>query len=183
MGELRKPGPGVCGALRAGQQGAALVTSLMVMLVTVLLSLAAIGSSVLQEKMTGALADGHRALQAAEAGLRAAEAQVESLSSLDAFGSGTGYYQPGTAPAPEDPAAWSESASRAVSLADGAGSARYFIELQATLDAPGYTPLNIAGYGEASRSEPVTVFRLVAQGRGQNGAGKRVLVVHYSRTF
>lgn len=63
--------------LPARQRGAILVISLLLLLVMTVLALAASQTTRLQERMAGNARDTDQAFQAAEAGLRAAEASVE----------------------------------------------------------------------------------------------------------
>ncbi len=63
---------------RSGQSGFSLITILMMMVVLVSLALAGMNSSLVQERMAGNARDRNIALQAAEAALRDAEADVEA---------------------------------------------------------------------------------------------------------
>ncbi|HID81768.1 MAG TPA: hypothetical protein EYH06_12175 [Chromatiales bacterium] len=64
------------------QQGAVLVVSLLILLVMTMLGLAAMQTSVLEEKMAGNALDKSMAFQAAEAGLRAGENRLKGSFSL-----------------------------------------------------------------------------------------------------
>ncbi len=65
---------------KASQRGAALVVSLILLLVVTLIGISGMQSTVLQEKMSGNFKDKNSAFQAAEAALREGEAQAETLS-------------------------------------------------------------------------------------------------------
>lgn len=82
------------------QRGAALVISLLLLLVMTLLGLGASQSTRLQERMAGNQRDQEVALQAAEAALRGAEKLLspdrESLRMCTAPGVGCDYYEAGT---------------------------------------------------------------------------------------
>lgn len=54
---------------RARQHGAALVMSLVILLILTILGISAMGTSSLEQKMAGNMQEQHRAFQAAEAGL------------------------------------------------------------------------------------------------------------------
>lgn len=63
---------------RSNQSGAALVVSLLVLLVMTMLGLAAVQTNVLEEKMAGNMHDKQLAFQAAEAALRIAEDAISN---------------------------------------------------------------------------------------------------------
>lgn len=76
-------------------RGAVLVTGLIVLLVLSLIGLAVMQSTTLQERMAGNLEQRDAAFQAAEAGLRDAEAWIEETVLLPAaFDNTNGLYQP-----------------------------------------------------------------------------------------
>lgn len=72
------------------QAGAALLTGLIFMVVLTLLALAAMRTTILEERMSGNARDRDAAFQAAEAALRAGE-QVLQGASLPTFATGTAY--------------------------------------------------------------------------------------------
>ncbi len=65
---------------KVSQHGAALVVSLILLLIVTLIGISGMQSTVLQEKMSGNFKDKNSAFQAAEAALREGEAKAETLS-------------------------------------------------------------------------------------------------------
>lgn len=79
----------------ARQQGVALITGLIFMVVLTLIVLASMRGSILEEKMAGNLRSQNLAFQAAEAGLRAGQ---QALNSPVDPATGPGYFDIGVAP-------------------------------------------------------------------------------------
>lgn len=65
------------------QQGAALIVSLIMLLLLTLIGVAGMQNTLLQERMVGSMRDRQMAQQAAEAALRYAEAQIKDAASYD----------------------------------------------------------------------------------------------------
>ena len=80
------------------QRGAILIISLVFLLLLTVLGFAAMKSSILQERMAGNSADYNVAFQAAEYGLKQAEAILGGVVPLPTFGSVPGYAQMMIAP-------------------------------------------------------------------------------------
>jgi type IV pilus assembly protein PilX len=78
------------------QQGAVLITSVMLILLLTLFGLGAMQSTTLQERMAGNMQQRDLAFQAAEAGLRDAESYIGGLALLPAFNNTGGLYTPVT---------------------------------------------------------------------------------------
>ena len=72
----RRPPRGLCS--RAAQRGVSLIVILLMMVVLGFLALSGMSTGIVQERMAGNARDQNVALQAAEAGLRDAEADIES---------------------------------------------------------------------------------------------------------
>lgn len=79
----------------AQQKGAVLIVSLIVLLVLTLISVTAMQTTSLEEKMAGNMRNKNLAFQAAEAALRAGEGYL-SGATLDSFNGTNGLYQPST---------------------------------------------------------------------------------------
>lgn len=88
------------------QKGAALIVSLIILLVMTLIGISGMQTTVLEEKMAGNFKDRNMSLQAAEAALRSAENYLKVTTVLPTFdGSTLGFYQPTTGIAPR----WDDS--------------------------------------------------------------------------
>lgn len=145
------------------QRGVALITGLIFMVVLTLLVIAAMRTTILEEKMAGNARDINLAFQAAEAALRAGE-QVLNGASLPAFSTSGAYLTVGT----RDDAYWLSTHNWAVnsiaypSVPQGAAAApRYVIEELPAVSATGFSlksgPLTESGY-----------YRVIARGVGGN---------------
>jgi len=148
------------------ESGAALVTSLVILLVLSLLALAGMQGSVLEERMAGNMSNRNLAFQAAEAALRDAEYFLEGAT-LPAFDGTDGLYQPtaaGTTPR-WNLVNWDDSDSRKISGTDTidhvAQQPRYIIEDMGALES------TVNGSLVASEAVPDNrVYRVTARGVG-----------------
>lgn len=145
------------------QRGAALITGLIFMVVLTLLVVAAMRTTILEEKMAGNARDVNLAFQAGEAALRAGE-QVLNSASLPAFTTAGPYMTVGT----RDDTYWlsthnwTTSAVAYASVPNGTAAApRFVIEELAAVSTPGFSkkagPLTEAGY-----------YKVIARGVGAN---------------
>lgn len=145
------------------QRGAALITGLIFMVVLTLLVVAAVRTTILEEKMAGNTRDVNLAFQAGEAALRAGE-QVLNGASLPAFTTAGPYMAVGSRDdtywlSTHD---WTTKSVAYASVPDGTAAApRYVIEELAAVPAPGFSkkagPLTEEGY-----------YRVIARGVGAN---------------
>lgn len=162
------------------ERGAALITGLIFMVVLTLISVAAMRTTLLEEKMAGNARDIDLAFQAAEAALRAGE-QVLNGASLPTFAASGAYLSStGNATRGND-IYWSQThnwASDSVALSTvptGAYSApRYVIEQMAP----------ITGGGESLKAGPIAesgFYRVTARGIGGNSNTRIYLQETYRR--
>lgn len=156
----------------AAQSGAALVISLILLLLVSLVGLAAMRSTSMQEKMAGAMGDKNQAFQAAEAALRAGEANVESVVAPDF--SLAGWYDYGDGQTLPD---WPANASDPSAIGGGvitySGSIQwknppqYYIErLPAVVDEGGHN--GSLSVGDGTAMEQYTLYKIVARGFGKS---------------
>lgn len=153
------------------ETGAALIVSLIALLILTILGVAASRMSQLEERMTGNTQDANVALQAAEAALRTGELFLIQPE-LPYFVGSDGLYEPATA---SNPPLWETvdwDAALAVRSYDGfagaAGSlaranARYFIEELPNAVSPGESLAADAAADEAK------YYRITARGVGIGG--------------
>jgi type IV pilus assembly protein PilX len=88
------------------QKGAALIITLLILLVMTLIGISGMQTTVLEEKMAGNFKDRNMSLQAAESALRSAEDYLNTTAILPTFdGSTHGLYQPSTVEVPR----WDDS--------------------------------------------------------------------------
>ena len=162
------------------ERGAALITGLIFMVVLTLISVAAMRTTLLEEKMAGNARDVDLAFQAAEAALRAGE-QILNGASLPTFAA-TGSYLSSTGNATRgNDIYWSQThnwTSDSVALSTvptGAYSApRYVIEQMAP----------ITGGGASLKAGPIAesgFYRVTARGIGGNANTRIYLQETYRR--
>lgn len=191
------------------QGGAALVVSLLILVVITLLAISGMETTQFEEKMAFNVRDSHTALQVAEAGARDGEQFIDTLvSSVDFADDGTGglyavadFTQDGFkksggpnfkstgGTAPVDPFAdgvWSAGKFRTASAANEVQGQRatYFIEEVGPMQAEdsGAEALNVAGYGAGDHGAgTVTAFRIISKGSGRTTATERIVEVYYGK--
>ena len=76
----------------ANQKGAALIISLMMLVVMTILGVSAITTTTMEEKMAGNIRNKHISFQSAESAMRAAEVVVNTLSRDQVFNGSGGFY-------------------------------------------------------------------------------------------
>lgn len=172
-------------ARQARQGGAALLTSLLILLVLSLLAVASMQNVSMQERMVSANRDAQIALEGAEQAAREAEELLENnVVTLGNFGVQTGLYNKAEAPSQFDSATWSDGGPSIQASDDGdlAEAPRFFIEHigQVTNQDP-VNDLAIGNYGGASSSSPPEGFRIVAWSSGRSGNTSRVIEVYFGK--
>ncbi|MEM9101936.1 MAG: PilX N-terminal domain-containing pilus assembly protein [Pseudomonadota bacterium] len=172
--------------LYKSQEGAVLVTSLIILMLLTIIALSSMQSTVLQEKMTSAVSDGQLALEAAESALIDAEQFVRTLTDINGFISANpedGLYNTGTAP---DPFSTSDNPW---------GTARIGKSIEGIIEPPKYyieylgevrqetSNLTICGYDCNQLEGDVLAFRIYALGKGKTSNSKRILTSFYAKQF
>lgn len=128
----------VNGPSRTGQQGAALIIALVLLLMMTILGVSAMQTTNLQERMAGNMRDRGVAFEAAEAGLRVAESELRPLPPSP-FNNTNGLY---TESDPEDDphfrtVNWNNDGAVRTTSVDGiSGDVRYIIERMDPVTAP-----------------------------------------------
>jgi len=172
---------------RRAQRGAALVISLIFLLVITIVAVAGTRSTTMQERMAGNTRDRNLAFQAAESGLREGEDFIESLASLGNFDGTNGLYGlTDTAPDYTDSATWSTAGNHVTADEDyGSYEApRYFIKYYTIVPGAQDGALNLSGYGDNKGSGDVTIFRITSRGTGGGADSAEVTVrTFYGRIF
>jgi len=74
------------------QKGAALIITLMLLVIMTILGVSAVTTTTMEEKMSGATINKHVSFQSAEAAMRVAEVIVNTLSADTVFNGTNGYY-------------------------------------------------------------------------------------------
>ncbi len=157
------------GQFRQSQQGAALIVSLMILIVMTLIGITGMSTSSMEEKMAGNVRDRNLAFQAAEAALRDGEAYYKNVVQVlgVAFdGTNPGLIPAGTNPDPLNPLTWGNSRGYSGTINGVATQPRYIIELLGALNNGGATSPLILNYGDASGQAILTAVRITARGTG-----------------
>lgn len=167
------------------QDGAALLTSLLILLVLSLLAVASMQNVSMQERMVSANRDAQIALEGAEQAAREAEELLENnVVTLGNFGVQTGLYNKAEAPSEYDSTTWSDNgvSIQGTNNGDLAEAPRFFIEHigQVTNQDP-VNDLAIGNYGGASSSSPPEGFRIVAWSSGRSGDTSRIIEVFFGK--
>jgi len=170
------------------QRGWVLVIGLVVLVMLTLIAMALMRTTLLEEKMAGASRDINLSFEAAEAGLRGAEAFIEIQADDSAFtATGSGLYAQGTAAGNLEPAPfgtnWDDDNSRVLSSTPtGVTSApRYMIKKVG--ESGGEGSLNIGGYGETDLTQKSVIYRITARGTGGSDSTQTILRSHYARAY
>lgn len=169
----------------ARQDGAALLTSLLILLVLSLLAVASMQNVSMQERMVSANRDAQIALEGAEQAAREAEELLENnVVTLGNFGVQTGLYNKAEAPSEFSATTWSGDGESIQGTNNGelAEAPRFFIEHigQVTNQDP-VNDLAIGNYGGASSSSPPEGFRIVAWSSGRSGDTSRIIEVFFGK--
>jgi len=170
--------------LGKNQSGAALLTSLLILLVLSLLAVASMQNVSMQERMVSANRDAQVALEAAEAAAREAEQRLDNdIVTLGDFGVADGLYNKAEAPDMFGSTTWSSDTSIAATNPNGLPTApRYFIEhIGPVTTEEQINDLAVGNYAGAASSSPPEGFRIVAWSSGQTGQTFRVIEVYYGK--
>lgn len=165
------------------ERGSVLIISLMIMLLMTLISVTAMRTTIVEQKMAGNQRDLNIALQAAEGALRNAESYIESLAAVTAFNGGvTGLYTADDLVDPFSSATWSSANSRTYTgnMTDAGTAPRYIIEL--VKEGEGEN-LIVENYGESSGAEAVHTFRITARASGKTSNSYVYLQEYYARAM
>ncbi|WP_166266460.1 pilus assembly PilX family protein [Marinobacter caseinilyticus] len=171
------------------QTGAALLTSLLILLVLSLLAIASMQRVSLQERMVSAIRDGQIALEAAEYAAREAERVLENNTvTLGNFGVLSGLYNQATAPNIYAATTWASGSGSPSVAATGfpttelAEVPRYLIEhVGQVTNQEQINDLAVGNYGGAGSAAPPEGFRIVAWSSGRTGQSRRIIEVYYGK--
>ena len=172
------------------QRGAALVMSLLFLLIMTLIGVSAMQGTTLEEKMSASMADRNLALQIAESGLRDGENLIESVASTAAFAGSNGLFgEFDTPPDPFTANTWTSASfsinGTAITLpSGGTATPRYFIKFTGNVSAED----NSKKIGEYGKFKPgdIATFEVTARGTGAQAGGsvtETIVRSYYGRKF
>jgi len=164
------------------QSGAALILSLLLLLVLTLLAVSSMQGTIMQERMVSGDREGMESLEIAESALRDAELLVESINLLSQFnGTGGLFGEDDDAP---NPATLDWASSDNVLTADTVGGVtpRYFIQHMGDARQPEQlTDLVVEGYQHETGAVEAQAFRIVAWSPGRTGESTRIIESYYAK--
>ncbi|MDX1757273.1 MAG: PilX N-terminal domain-containing pilus assembly protein [Marinobacter sp.] len=168
--------------IEARQRGAALILSLLMLLVLSLLAISSMQGTVLQERMVSAEREGMSSLEIAESGVRDAEIVLEGISTLSTFDGTNGLYGPDdTAPDPTTHDWASGSGVMDATAVDGV-TPKFYIQHMGDANQPDrLTDIVVEGYTHETGSYNSQAFRVVAWSPGSSGEAQRVIETYYAR--
>lgn len=139
----------------------------------------------MQEMISGNLRDQDLAFQAAEAALHDAENFLSTITTLALFNNAGGLYTTGNAPNvftawPNDAPSYSGTAFGAINEVTTAPE--YIIEIRAQVPESVNSSLNLSGgYGVASGTGDVFIFKIHARGTGVSNNAQVILRSNFAR--
>jgi len=172
--------------MQTKQSGAALIVSLILLLVLTSIALTGGQNIVLQERMTSAIRDSHVSLELAESGLRDANAEIAALQNTIKFNNTDGLYSTGNGPTD----LFAKNTWANANTADGTTTisgkaARFIIEHLGILPEPNNDSgnINMMGYGQTTGGGDVHGFKIITRSMGVNESTERILVSYYGKRF
>lgn len=161
------------------QQGAALIVSLIILMVMAMIGLSSMQTTTVEEKMAGNMRDQSVAFQSAETALRAGEIYL-GAPILPVFNNSHGLYQPasGSNPPVWEAVDWSDSDQvitvSDLTIADAVHKPAFIIEeLAKVADASGSL--------EAATAKVSAFYRITAHASGTTGTSKVILQSVFKR--
>lgn len=167
------------------QSGVTLVVSLVILVALTILGVTSMQSTRTEISMAGNLRELGLTFNAAEVGLRDAEAFVEdSISKTIYSDPSIGLYDK-TVDDPEygDPATWLAAHATTVNLSYVAEQPQFVVKYLGDRSQNEVAAVNIGGYGSSQPGMTVSNFRITARGTGQSGNARRTLQSYYGKEF
>ena len=171
------------------QQGSALIVSLSILLVLTVLGISSMSTTALQERMSGNARDSEVAFEAAEAGLRAGETYINTLTdpTLPSFNGTNGLFavNPTQTYAWQTSANWSTAAQASFSM-HVSKQPEYIIQaIDTTVAAPPTQGLESTSYNNNPPiiSGNVKVFQITARGFGLSATSRVMLQSYFGKAF
>jgi type IV pilus assembly protein PilX len=178
------------------QKGAALILSLLILLVMTLIGVTAMQTTTMEERMAGNMNDQSHAMQAAEAAIYAAETELEGYVNTNDFNT-TGYLRTqGNSPSDPFTTTWTDGTdgsggngssgdSKETTLSGwtlGTAPKYYIEELGAISNSDSNTSINLTNNYTPSGTE-TNKFRITARGTGLSDDSKVYIRTHYGKQF
>ena len=176
---MKKPAKSIAITHQTSQHGAALLISLVFMLILSIICASALQSTTLQERMAGNARDSNSAFQAAEAALREGEKVLQGAA-LSAFNGNNGLYKQCSGTAVEcTPPDWNVTTSTGWRTANGisgvSNAPQFYLQELKQLDDP------LAPLDAGTPVKLITNYRITARGFGVSDRSIVVLRTIYRR--
>ncbi|MDJ0833013.1 MAG: PilX N-terminal domain-containing pilus assembly protein [Gammaproteobacteria bacterium] len=168
------------------QQGAALIISLIILVAMTMLGITSMRGTQTEMAMAGNLREAGLTFQAAEAGLRSAEAIVEDSASPAMFDGTTASLLDDDDPDPDylEEAAWEPATELNLDLANIAANPKFIIKYLGQWSQNPLAMVNIGGgYGGQPPGRITSNFRVTARGTGQTGNSFRTVQSYYGMEY
>jgi len=168
------------------QSGAALVVSLLILLVMTLIGVSSMQTSTMEEKMASNTREHQQAFEAAEAALRAAETHIEDDVTVTAGfdTTGTDGHYDNSVQELWRTLSWNDTDSLAessyTSTYGSAPAPRYIIEHYGSATTS-IDRFNLGGYGTGAGGGDIELFRITARGTGANNQSPVLLQTYYGK--
>lgn len=161
------------------QKGSALIISLLFLLVLTIIGISSMGTTMLEEKMSGNLRDQQLAFQAAESALQSAETYIEKIvSTADFKGTGGLFGETNLAPDPYASGTWGTGCNCRTITLEGTNGAEYYIKYIGEIPEDAL-PM-ISDYSKPVGNPPKS-FQITARGYGPTGTSAVILREYYGR--
>lgn len=169
------------------QSGVTLVVSLVILVALTVLGVTSMQSTRTEISMAGNQRELGITFNAAEAGLRDAEAFVgDSITKTIYSDPAAGLYDK-TDPDPDygDPTTWNAAKTSTFTFSDinVYEPPKYIIRYLGDRSQNEVAAVNIGGYGSSQPGKTVSNFRITARGTGQSGNARRYLQSYYGKEF
>ena len=167
------------------QAGVTLVVSLIILVVLTILGVTSMESTRTEVAMAGNLRESNLTFEAAEAGLRAAEAFVEATTSSSDYNDPANGLYPELDSDPDynDSATWASSQTASTSIAYLIEQPRFIINYLGDRSQNVVAAVNIGGYGNSQPGLTVSNFKITVRGAGQSGNTYRFLQTYYGKEY
>lgn len=164
-------------------QGAVLFISLILLFLLSIITLSALETTLLSDKIVQRYQENQTTFEAAQAAQVEAQAWIEQLTVDDLSDPPPGLYLTGTLPDILLPSTWQGTLTKILNLGAFPGmTPRYLVEIVQTLDNNSLSK-NVYTYGQGPESGQVTVFRIVTRATGPGGKGEALMQSFYARMF
>lgn len=177
--------PSMTSSAPRAQRGAALIVSLLILLLMTIIGITSMQTTTLEERMAGNMRDLNLAFQSAEAALIEGESYLHNTLLIVTDGT-AGLHDRSAAPNVFDPDTWTNDAkSRVATVATVSlnydQNARWFIEKIGDVSKPTGKDLTFDAGGNKLAGGDVTGYRVVAIGEGASGTAQSIVSSYYGK--